>query len=331
MSTSARNRALLFVLAGFLVVGGGLAWWAYAPYLPPSGSRVEIKSGASLSRIAHTLAEQDIIRSALAFRLLARLQDKDSAIQAGSYAFDKAATPAEILQRLVEGDVLQSSVTIPEGFSLKQIVERLVALEVADRQRLQDAAGDPQLIAILGVDARDLEGFLFPETYRFVPGISERELLGMMVEEFERQYRRLQPELPADLWLSKYELVTLASIIQKETGIVDEMPLISSVFYNRLRRGIPLQTDPTVIYGIPDFNGNLTRADLQRSSPYNTYLNRGLPPGPIASPGLAALRAAANPAESQFLYFVARGDGSHQFSATLREHNRAVRKYQLSH
>ena len=330
MSLSGRKRALLLLFLFLIGAGGGFLWWVNAPLLPPAGSRFDIKSGTSLIRIARQLEDKGIIRSALAFRLFARWRGQEGSIQAGSYAFERAATPAQVLARLVAGDVLLTRVTIPEGFSLQQIIERLVALGVADRQRLQAAARDPQLIGRLGVQADNLEGFLFPETYSFVPGISERELLGMMVDEFERRYRSLQSELEGSS-LGKFELVTLASIIQKETGLVDEMPLISSVFYNRLRSGIPLQTDPAVIYGIADFNGNLTRADLQRPSPYNTYLNRGLPPGPIASPGLAALRAAANPVKSRFLYFVARGDGSHQFSATLREHNKAVRRFQLRH
>ncbi len=323
------RRTLLTLTFVVLCICAALSWWSFSALEPPAASKVEIKPGASLIRIANTLADKKIIRSALAFRLLARLQNHESAIQAGSYAFTSAATPAEILERLVTGDVILTRVTIPEGFNLQQVIDRLVARNLANRESLRSAAQDPLLLAQLGIRGSSVEGYLFPETYRFVPGTSEADLLRMMVAEFERQFARLRDQSNQQLPLQKSELVTLASIIQKETGLNEEMPLISSVFHNRLKRGIALQTDPTVIYGIENFNGNLTRADLQRPSPYNTYLNPGLPPGPISNPGLTALRAAANPASTNFLYFVARGDGSHQFSATLREHNRAVREYQL--
>jgi len=171
---------------------------------------------------------------------------------------------------------------------------------------------------------------LFPETYLFTPGIDETRLFTMMVKQLQQ---KLSPELlkkAKKLNLDQHQLLTLASIIERETGDAEEMPLISSVFHNRLRKGIQLQTDPTVIYGIKDFDGNLTRKHLQTPTPYNTYIIRGLPPGPIASPGLSALQAAAVPAETKYLYFVSRGDGSHEFSATLKEHNQAVRKYQLN-
>ncbi len=322
-------QRLLLVFILLSAVGIGLAWWALAPLTPPPDSSLTIKPGSSLIQVANRLAEQKIIRSPLAFRLLARLRNYDAAIQAGVYNFTLTAAPNTVLERLVAGDVVQTQITLPEGFSLQQISDRLAARGVADPARLLAAAHDPALLDELGIKAQSLEGYLYPETYRFVPGVSEPELLRMMVSEFNRQFTRLQKSLKGDLPLNKHQLVTLASIIQKETGLDEEMPLISAVFHNRLRRNIPLQTDPTVIYGLDNFNGNLTRKDLQRPSAYNTYLNRGLPPGPIASPGYQALLAAARPAESRYLYFVARGDGSHQFSHTLKEHNRAVRKYQL--
>lgn len=323
------GRRLLLVFAIAIMIAIGLGGWALSPLIPPADSSLTIKSGSSLIQVANQLAAKKIIRSALVFRLLARLQDRDAAIQAGVYNFSASSTPAALLDRLVAGDVVQIMITIPEGFTLQQIAERLAENRVADRTRLLAAAHDSALLNELGIVAQNLEGYLYPETYRFVPGISEPDLLRMMVAQFNQQFSRLHKSLKGELPLAKHQLVTLASIIQKETGLEEEMPLISAVFHNRLNRNIPLQTDPTVIYGIKNFNGNLTRKDLQRPSAYNTYLNRGLPPGPIANPGFKALLAAARPADSHYLYFVARGDSSHQFSKTLKEHNRAVRKYQL--
>jgi UPF0755 protein len=312
-----------------LVIIFGMLWWAFSPLTPPSDSSLVIKSGSSLISIANELAAKKIIRSPIPLRLLARLRDREAAIQTGRYTFTRAASPGTILERLVAGDVEQVSITIPEGFNLRQIAERLDQMGMADQTAILEAAHDPDFQKELGIAAESLEGYLFPETYRFVPGISEFELLRMMVDEHKRQLEHLLKSLESKPPLETHQLLTLASIIQQETGLEEEMPLISAVFHNRLRRNIRLQTDPTVIYGIDNFNGNLTRKDLQRPSPYNTYLNYGLPPGPIASPGYKALWAAARPATSQYLYFVARGDGSHQFSNTLKEHNRAVRKYQL--
>lgn len=323
-----RNRILLvcgvFFLGVLLLIS-----WAFAPLTPREETRLKVAEGSSLIQVANQLEDLGIVRTALSLRFLARLRQRESAIQVGTYVFSRAATPSAILDRLVAGDVLLSQVTIPEGFNLQQIVARLASLGVADSARLLTVATDRPFLAKLGIRATSLEGYLFPETYRFVSGISESELLEMMVRQFRMRTAPLFRDLPKEMQLNEHQLVTLASIIQKETGIDSEMPLISSVFHNRLRRGIPLQTDPTVIYGIKNFDGNLTRSDLQRPTPYNTYLIRGLPPGPIASPGLRALEAAVNPAETAYLYFVSRGDGSHQFSTSLKAHNRAVHRYQL--
>lgn len=323
------GRSLLLTLAALLSIVIIFSWWAFSPLIPPPNSSLVISPGSSLILIANELAAKKIIRSPLSLRLLARLQDQEAAIQAGQYSFILAASPSEVLERLVAGDVDQTSVTIPEGFNLQQIADRLDEMGVADRTAILSAANNPDVLKKLGIAAQSLEGYLFPETYRFAPGISEFELLRMMVAESNRQLERLRKDLKDDPPLGKHQLLTLASIIQQETGREEEMPLISAVFHNRLQRKMLLQTDPTVIYGIDNFNGNLTRKDLQRPSPYNTYLNRGLPPGPIASPGYKALLAASRPADSHYLYFVARGDGSHQFSNTLKDHNLAVRKYQL--
>ena len=219
------------------------------------------------------------------------------------------------------------SLTVPEGFTLQQIIARTVEKGFGQKERLLELAYDVDFIHSLQINTDSLEGYLFPETYLFAPGIDEKTLLKMMVTQLKNnldlELRKTAKKQGMDL----QQWVTLASIIEKETGDVAEMPLISSVFHNRLKRNIPLQTDPTVIYGIKNFDGNITRKHLRTPTPYNTYIIRGLPPGPIASPGLAALKAAVNPAQTKYLYFVATGNGGHRFSKTLKEHNAAVKEY----
>lgn len=327
-------RRFLFIAVSLLILFSAMAGFTLyrnllIPLAPPTAAVVEVPPGASLHQVARQLESAGVVRSGLSLRLLARWHKQGGRIQAGTYRFQEAAKPSEILERLIQGDVEKVSLTIPEGFTLKQVIDRISAAGYGNAQRLAGLAGDPAFISTLKLDTTSLEGYLFPETYLFAPGITEKALLGMMVSQF---HRHISGELLAAAkkqGLNLHQLVTLASIIEKETGQQDEMPLISSVFHNRLQRRIPLQTDPTVIYGIPGFDGNLTRKHLMTPGPYNTYLNRGLPPGPIANPGMSALQAAAHPADTRYLYFVARGDGSHEFSTTLKQHNAAVRKYQL--
>lgn len=301
----------------------------FSPHSPSAPVSVEVQPGSSVSRIAGDLEDAGVIRSALAIRLIARWSKQENKVQAGRYFFEYSASPEDIFQRLVQGDVEKVSLTIPEGFTLEQIIERIDHEGYGHKERLEELAQNTTFIKELDITAESLEGYLFPETYLFAPGIDEKELLTMMVRQFRRHMTEQLKQTAKKSGLNLHQLVTLASIIEKETGVVEEMPLISSVFHNRLERRIPLQTDPTVIYGIADFDGNITRRHLETPNPYNTYLNKGLPPGPIASPGLNALKAAAQPEKSPYLYFVARGDGTHQFSKSLKEHNAAVRKYQL--
>lgn len=314
----------LLLLATIALIGS----WFMAT-APPAAVVIEIEAGANLSQIAHRLEERGVLRSAMALKLLARLRHQSNAIHTGRYRFDGSSDPIEILARLVSGDVEQASLTIPEGFTLQQIAERIGQQHLGDPKRFLVLSRDRSFLTSLGISAENLEGYLFPETYRFKPGIGEEALIRIMVQQLSSRLDDTTLKAAQKVKLNRHQLLTLASIIEKETAQVTEMPLISSVFHNRLERGIPLQTDPTVIYGIADFDGNLTRKHLSEPTPYNTYRIKGLPPGPIASPGLRALQAAANPASTDFLYFVARGDGTHAFSKTLSEHNRAVRRYQL--
>ena len=316
---------LLAILAAGLLAGR----FMLTPVTPPPATVFSVRHGEPFVSIARRLETAGIVADARALRLLARWRDAAGRIQAGTYAFSAPATPQVVLDRLVKGDVLHTLVTIPEGWTQREIAARLEEKGLAKRSEILQLAGDPDFLHELQIPATSLEGYLFPETYSIASGASPRQILTMMVEEFRQ---RLTPDMvrsAKEEGFTVHQLVTLASIVQKETGNAKEMPLIAAVFRNRLRRHMPLQSDPTVIYGIADFNGNLTRADLERKTPYNTYRIAGLPPGPIASPGSAALEAVAHPADVAYLYFVARGDGSHAFSATLAEHNRAVRRYQL--
>lgn len=300
------------------------------PVSPEEELLYTVSPGSSLSNIAAGLEDRGVIANDGYFIALARLKQSAARIQAGEYLFgERPATPTTVLDRLVTGDVRLERLTIPEGFALTEIADLVEARELGSAGRLLDLAHDSDFIESLGLEVDSLEGYLFPETYTFARGTTEKQLLRAMVGQMKRHMTTELLSKGEALDLDRHELLTLASIIQKEAGTDEEMPRISSVFHNRLERGMRLQADPTVIYGVEDFDGNLTRRHLEDITPYNTYRLSGLPPGPIASPGDEALQAAANPADTDALYFVSRGDGSHVFSRTLGEHNRAVRRYQL--
>jgi len=323
--------ALVILTALVLAASFGVRQWWFQrwPVTPPGIQRVDIVPGTALPQIATQLEQAGVISDARRFVRLGIWRKTSQKIKAGAYEFSKPATPGEILDRLVAGDVIKIRITIPEGSTLRDIAARVAAAGIGTVEQFLQTANDPARLDKLGIPSRSLEGYLFPETYTVTATTTPAEVLRAMVAQFERQ---LTPELVAAArahGLDRHGLVTLASIVQKEAGNEEEMPLIAGVFHNRLRRKMRLQADPTVIYGIPDFDGNLTRRHLATPTAYNTYTQYGLPPGPIASPGLTALRAAAQPAATDALYFVATGDGRHVFSNSLETHNRAVQRYQL--
>ncbi|MBW2185246.1 MAG: endolytic transglycosylase MltG [Deltaproteobacteria bacterium] len=293
------------------------------------GVIITIKSGQSVAQISQNLAAKGVITDPFIFRLLVRLTGEGRKIQAGVYRVQGAKSALDILQILVAGKVELVQCTLPEGMTVVEVVAFCAQSGLGDKARYHALLKDESFRQKLNIKASTLEGYLFPETYRFAPGSSERTILQVMVSQTQQHLTKSLLGAAKKRGLNEFQLLTLASIIQKEAGNEQEMPRISAVFHNRLKRGMRLQADPTVIYGIKDFNGNLTRNDLRTSSPYNTYMKRGLPAGPIANSGLAALHAAAHPEVGNYLYFVATGEGGHYFSHTLKEHNRAVRRYQL--
>jgi UPF0755 protein len=236
--------------------------------------------------------------------------------------------PADILSRLLAGRVVLHAVTIPEGYTIGQIADVLAQQQITDRAEFVRLAKDKSFMKSLGVSAESVEGYLYPDTYRFARPTAAKDVIKTMVDQLGQVMTAEWQARAKDLHLTVHQVLTLASVIEKETGAGEERPQISSVFHNRLKKKIPLQSDPTVIYGLPNFDGNLHKKDLSNPSPYNTYRWAGLPPGPIASPGAQSIRAALYPVPSSYLFFVSRNDGTHQFSATLIEHNKAVEKYQ---
>ncbi len=329
------KRLLILLASGllllpFLVGGGSYALFLWRPVAPPEPVTLSVPRGRSFTAVARDLRDRGIITSATGFRLLARLRGEETAIRAGDYYFAERARPGQILQRLVSGDVQRLQITFAEGLNLWEMAAILEQSELRDGAAFADLARDGTLIASLGIEAETLEGYLFPETYTMDSQTGSRQLIRAMVAQLERE---LTPELLAragELGLDRHQFLTLASIVQKEAGNDQEMPLVAAVFHNRLRRRMPLQADPTVIYGVEDYHGRITRRHLQTRTAYNTYRIPGLPIGPIANPGRSALQATAHPAPVDYLYFVSRGDGTHHFSKTLAEHNAAVRRYILN-
>jgi UPF0755 protein len=304
--------------------------FAPGPLEPEAERKVLIPAAIPFPAIAEILVAAGIIRMDRRFALLARLMQVTTALRAGEYLFSGQITPYRVLRDLFRGSRLQHPLTIPEGANLKEIGAILARDGWTTEAAFLAAAQDPDFIRELGLQEVGLEGYLFPDTYLFERGNrNPRSIIRAMVA----QTRMVLAATGADQGLPAYGLdvhgiLTLASIVEKETGLGLERPLIARVFLNRLKKGMRLQTDPTVIYGLTDFNGNLTRLDLQTPTPYNTYLIGGLPPGPIANPGLAAIQAVMVPAPGDYYYFVSKNDGSHYFSRTLAEHNRAVNRYQ---
>jgi UPF0755 protein len=318
-------------LAGVALLGAGaLWWWLRQPlHLPVSPYAFDVRQGATLRSVARDLAGAGILAGEAPLVLLARATGKDRAIKAGNYEIAEGVTLPQLLDRLTQGEVTQVALTIVEGATFAELRALLAARTDVGRTVLD--LPDAELMRRIGVPGASPEGWFFPDTYFFAAGAPDLAMLTrahrLMRARLEAAWAKRAPGLPLK---DPYDALILASIVEKESGRAADRPLVASVFVNRLRLGMRLQADPTVIYGLgAAFDGNLRRRDLEADTPYNTYVRSGLPPTPIALPGEASLAAVTQPPRTDYLYFVARGDGSSQFSTSLAEHNRAVAKFQL--
>ena len=290
---------------------------------------VNVRQGQTLRTTADILQQTSLIKSRLKFILIARIKDLDKHLKAGEYLLSAAMTPRQMLEIMVKGAVNLHRLTVPEGYSIPQIAVLVEKAEFGSKIDFINTATDAALARKNGIEAVSFEGYLFPDTYFFPRGVAMEQIISAMVNRFRSVFSTEWVERAQELGFTVAQIVTLASIIEKETGAAFERPIISSVFHNRLKKKMRLESDPTVIYGIKNFDGNLTRKHLSTHTPYNTYKIRGLPAGPIANPGRASLEAALYPEKTVFLYFVSKRDTTHYFSTSLKEHNLAVRKYQL--
>lgn len=331
------TRLLLGVLLLALAAAGG-AWFVYQrvhePYRGFAGAEqfVDIAPGTRAASIGAQLAEAGVVRDAQTFRAALWLSGRGRDLKAGEYRFDREASPLEVIDRLARGDVYKRLITFREGLTIPEMALVFEERGFGPAERFEAAARHAALIADLDPAAADLEGYLFPETYALPRGTSADELVTQMVGLFKRLYAEPLRAEAAAAGLTTRQVVTLASLVEKETARAEERPLVAAVYRNRLRIGMAMQADPTVIYALQRagrYDGNLSRGDLQFDSPYNTYRYPGLPPGPIAAPGLASLEAVVRPATVPYLYFVSRNDGSHVFATSLSEHNRNVQQWQV--
>lgn len=325
---------ILIILTIPACIALGTYLYMHSAFLAPAkpGSKetvtVEISPGETFKQIATALKEKKLIRYSWSLTLLARFKKTDTKINAGEYELSPSMSPKEILAKLSTGDIVKRQITVKEGSTLVDIAQLVEKAGLATADEFLKGAKDPGLLAKAGISSSSFEGYLFPETYQLSRPITVEEILWRMMLEGEKRWKSEFTLRADELRLSRHEILTLASIIEKESGNAEEQPIVSSVFHNRLNQGMKLQSDPTVIYGLPNFNGNITKDDLQNPHSYNTYVQFGLPPGPICNPGETAIRAALFPAESPYLFFVGDGNGKHVFSSTLQEHNDAVNKYQ---
>jgi UPF0755 protein len=339
-------KAFIFFVVLALIAAAGVGVTLYTrtnkPFKGYTGSEqfVEITPGTSSRAIGATLVSAGVVRNRATFRAALWRTGAARELKAGTYRFDTPMAATDVIRKIAKGDVWVKRITFPEGLNIAEMARIFDEQEFGPARVFTDAAADPQPIANVDPAAHDLEGYLFPETYSLppLPGqptkFSATRLVRVMVARFEQLFTPEMQQAAEAHGLTTRDAVTLASIVEKETAAPSERPIVAAVFLNRLKIGMGLQSDPTVIYALEKagaYNGNLTRESLEFDSPYNTYRYRGLPPGPIASPGLPSLRAAVAPARVDYLYFVSRNDGTHVFARTLEEHNANVRKFQVEY
>ena len=325
-----RITFLTFGLFFFVLVALSVGFGYYLAGPDEAGRQDKVfvvRQGSNLTEVAFQLEKSGLIAHKNFFLIGGRLMGYADKIKVGEYRLNSGMAPLKILRILSKGVSITHRVTIPEGFTIKQIAEELEKKGLTDKAKFSALAGDPDVVKSYGISGPSLEGYLYPDTYRFCRGQPAISIIDVMVKRFFQVTNPLDERI-GESGMTLQQVVTMASLIEKETGQGDERPVIASVFLNRLKRGMRLESDPTVIYGIRDFNGNLTRKDLRELTPYNTYVIKGLPFGPIANPGEESIKAVLYPADTDYLYFVSKNNGIHHFSKTLREHNRAVKIYQ---
>lgn len=330
---------LISLLSFSLILSILIGYFSYQSIKTPVGEDkteivFEVEPGVTLSQIANQLEHQTLIRNAFLFLLYARFTQQSSKIKVGEYSLNKAMTPDDILAVLVSGKSITKNLTVAEGLNLYDIAEILERTGIGTKKEFFQLVHDKVFIkSLLAEDVPSLEGYLFPETYKFTKFESLKTMLTQMVKRFLVVWKDIEPIAKQMNW-TRNQVVTFASIVEKETGAGFERPLVSSVFHNRLQKKMKLQTDPTVLYGKALATGgmvsNITKNDLLTATPYNTYAIYGLPPGPIANPGKEALLAAVKPSSSSYLYFVSKNNGTHVFSETLEQHNAAVKSFQMN-
>lgn len=333
-----KKLAGLLVVVIVLAAAGGAYTLYRRAHEPFQGSQseqlVEIPSGAGTNAIGRSLIGAGIVRDDLTFRVALWLSGSARRLQAGEYRFDRPMSALDVIDKIARGEVDLRPLTFPEGLTVAEMAKVFEAGGMGTAQAFIDAARDPSLVRDLDPAARDLEGYLFPDTYALPRRADAQRVVRVMADRFRQVLSEEMKAAASARGLSIRQLVTLASLIEKETAKPEERPVVAAVYANRLRIGMALQCDPTVIYALQlagKYDGNLRRDDLAFDSPYNTYRYPGLPPGPIAAPGKGSLEAAARPSSDEYLYFVSRNDGSHEFARTLDEHNQNVRKYQIQY
>jgi len=323
------KRNIIVILAGIVLLS-----WIYivvqffVPFPFVSDSvEVMVPKGTTFRQAVEIFSKVNLMKDKNLFIFIGRISGVDRKIKAGYYAVQGSVSPFEIFEMLRKGKIMEYGITITEGDSLREIREKLSEKGIMKKEDFMRLSADKKFLSSNDIDAPTFEGYLFPATYSIPKGMDPEEAIGMMIERMKKEYSRELRERTSELRLSEREVLTLASIIEREAKTDEERPLISAVYHNRLKKGIRLQADPTAIYGIKGFKEKITTKDLRRKTPYNTYVIKGLPPGPICSPGIKSIIASVNPAKVPYIYFVSQNDGTHRFSVTEKEHLTAVKSY----
>ncbi|MCX7982468.1 MAG: endolytic transglycosylase MltG [Syntrophales bacterium] len=325
-----KRLLLLFIVAVSLVTVIRFIWFAFRPVgLTDVTVTVEIPKGSGFLKIVDMLDEKGLVRNKPFFYTLSLIKGAARVIRAGEYEFTGNMSPIEILDKLVKGNIKFYMVTIKEDTTLREIASQLAELKLVKKEEFLKAAYDKAFLATLHIDGESVEGYLYPETYRLDRTMGEREIIRIMVDQFWRKFTPDLQKRAIEMNMTIGEVVTLASLIGKETGLKEEKALISAVFHNRLKKGMKLQCDPTAIYNVSGVSGPIKKSHLKLNHRYNTYMIEGLPPGPIANPDIDSIRAALYPAKVDYLYFVSNNDGSHVFSANFSDHSKAILSYRL--